>query len=259
MPRKKVLITGASGLIGTIIRERLGDRYEFSALNRRPVAGIECVQADIADYNSILPAFEGKEAVVHLSAYTGSDEDPLAEDWEQNLHHSVIGCRNVYEAAARAGVKRFVFGSSGCTILGYERDYPYNVLVAGEYDKAPATWTYATKDWPVRPDGMYGCCKAFGEVLGRRYADAYGMSVVCIRLGAVLATDRPMLRRQFPGWLSQRDVTEMVRCCLDAPDSLVYEIVDAVSNNRWRWRDIEHARKVVGYVPQDSAEDHPLD
>ncbi|MBM3459414.1 MAG: NAD(P)-dependent oxidoreductase [Armatimonadetes bacterium] len=259
MSKKRVLITGASGLIGGLVRTRLADRYEFSALNRRPVEGMPCLQADIADFEAIRPAFQGQDAVVHLSAYTGTAEDPAAGDWEQNLHHSIIGCRNVYEAAAQAGVKRFVFGSSGCTILGHEREYPYHHLVAGEYDQAPAQWDPVTREWPVRPDGIYGCCKAFGEVLGRYYADEFGMSVLCIRLGAVLDTDRPKLRRQYPGYLSHRDVVEMVRCCLDAPDDLVYEIVDAVSNNRWRWRDIEHARKVIGYVPQDSADQYELE
>ena len=52
--RPKVLVTGASGLIGRLTRERLGDRYDFSAVNRRPVAGVPCLQADIARSASAL-------------------------------------------------------------------------------------------------------------------------------------------------------------------------------------------------------------
>ena len=66
MAEKKVLITGMSGLIGGIVRERLEGTYALSALNRRPVEGIECYQADIADLDSIQPAFEGVDVVVHL-------------------------------------------------------------------------------------------------------------------------------------------------------------------------------------------------
>ena len=58
---KRVLITGMSGLIGGLLRghlERQGG-YRLRALNRRPVEGVECVQADIADLEAIRPAFEG--------------------------------------------------------------------------------------------------------------------------------------------------------------------------------------------------------
>ena len=67
---KKVLITGMSGLIGGLLRnhlEKLGG-YDLSALNRRPVDGVECFQADISDFEAIKAAFVGKDVVVHLAA-----------------------------------------------------------------------------------------------------------------------------------------------------------------------------------------------
>ena len=116
MTMKKVLITGMSGLIGGLLRrhlEKVGG-YELSALNRRPVEGVECFQADIADLEAIKPAFEGLDVVVHLAAYVGSG------DWEEHLSANVIGVYNVYEAARLAGVKRVVFASSGATAMGIE-------------------------------------------------------------------------------------------------------------------------------------------
>ena len=68
MALKKVLVTGMSGLIGGLVRERLEGKYMLSALNRRPVPGVECHQADIADLDAIRPAFEGIDVVVHLAA-----------------------------------------------------------------------------------------------------------------------------------------------------------------------------------------------
>jgi len=64
----KVLITGMSGLIGGLLRNHLDEvgGYELSALNRRPVKGVPCLQADIADLEAIKPAFEGIDVVVHL-------------------------------------------------------------------------------------------------------------------------------------------------------------------------------------------------
>ena len=84
MARKKLLITGMSGLIGGAVRRQLEGRYELSALNRRKVEGVVCHRADIADLGAILPAFEGVDVVVHLAAN-------LWGDWEELLQSNVIG------------------------------------------------------------------------------------------------------------------------------------------------------------------------
>ena len=57
MSRPKVLITGASGLIGGLILENLSEKYDFSALNRRKIEGIPFRQADISSLDEILPAY----------------------------------------------------------------------------------------------------------------------------------------------------------------------------------------------------------
>jgi nucleoside-diphosphate-sugar epimerase len=258
MEKKRVLVTGASGLIGQILLRNLGPKYTFSALNRRPLQGIPCIQADISDLAAIRPAFDGIDTVVHLAGYTGSADDPAVKDWEGNLQGHIVGTRNVLEASRLAGVRRLVFTSSGCAILGYERDFPYHHLVAGEYDQVPANWPMADHTWPVRPDGVYGAAKVFAEALGYFYSDAYGISVICLRIGAVLDTDRPKLGRQYPGYLSHRDIAQAIEKSIEAPDSVRYGLFDIVSNNRWAWRSIEHARQVLGYEPVDSADVYSL-
>src|SRR5262245_19186804 len=82
MEKKRVLVTGASGLIGQIVLRKLGMKYAFSGLNRRPVEGIPHLQADIADLAAIRPAFQAIDTVVHLAGYTGSADDPGVKDWE---------------------------------------------------------------------------------------------------------------------------------------------------------------------------------
>ncbi len=57
--RPKVLITGASGLIGGLTWRNLGHKYKFSGLNRMAVPEIPNTQADISDFDAILPAFKG--------------------------------------------------------------------------------------------------------------------------------------------------------------------------------------------------------
>ena len=91
MAKKKVLITGMSGLIGGIVRARLEGNYILSALNRRPVAGIECHQADIADLNAIQSAFDGVDVVVHLAANAQG-----GATWEDLLSPNIIGTYNQY-------------------------------------------------------------------------------------------------------------------------------------------------------------------
>jgi len=250
MPKPKVLITGASGLIGRLTIAGLADRYEFSGLNRRAVQGIPCLQADIADAEAIKPAFRGMDMVLHLSAYTGED------NWEDTMAVTVMGTLNVFRAAQEAGVKRVVFMSTGSTMCGYEWDdyKPYGKLARGEYDQAGATWPLISYRDPPRPDSRYGVGKIFGEACGRWFADKYGMSVLCIRLGAVLDTDRPKLIRHFPGYLSQADAVQIIDKCLAAPLSLEYGVFDAISENKYRWRDTSPAKEILGWRPTGTSD-----
>ena len=246
---KKVLVTGMSGLIGGILRRHLEDigGYELRALNRRPVDGVECVQADIADLEAIQPAFEGMDVVVHLSAFLGG------EVWEGHLSGNIIGAYNVYEAARRAGVKRVVFASSGAAATGVEREPPYDAIVSGRYGEVPKDFARITTE-TTWPSGIYGACKVWGEAIGRHFSDAFGLSVLCVRIGRVNEENRPTNPAEFARYLSHRDIAQMLQKCIDAPDDLKYDVFFAISNNRWGYRDIEHPRAVLGYEPQDAAE-----
>ena len=249
----KVLVTGMSGLIGGLLRERLeaaGD-YELSALNRSAVEGVECYRADIADFDAVKAACEGKDVVVHLAAYLGSD------DFEGQLRGNIIGTYNVLEAARLAGVKRVVFASSGNAIRGYERDEPYKSIGAGDYDNVPDDFPMITHDM-IRPEGIYGAAKVFGEALGRYYSDAYGLSVLCVRIGRVTKDNGLGAERDRSIYLSHDDVAQILHLCVDAPESLMYDVFLATSDNRWGYRDLEHPREVLGYAPKDSADDLPL-
>ena len=96
--------------------------------------------------------------------------------------------------------------------------------------------------------------KIFTEACGRWFSDKYGISVLNIRLGAVLDTNAPKLLRHFPGWLDQQDAVQMIDKCLSAPDSLQYDIFDAISENSTRWRDTSHAKHVIGWQPTASSD-----
>jgi nucleoside-diphosphate-sugar epimerase len=251
MTQKTVLVTGMSGLIGNIARKRLEGKYALTALNRSPVTGVVCHQADIANLPSIESAFEGQDVVLHLAAKAGGASDT----WEQLLGPNIIGVYNVFEASRRAGVKRVIYASSGATVMGWEREDPYKAIAEGSFERVPAVWRQVDHESPTRAGNLYGCTKIWGEALARHYSDIYGMSIICLRIGAVTPENRPTQSRMFSIWCSHRDIAQMIEKCIEAPDDLRFDTFYAVSNNKWSYRDVSHPRKVIGYEPQDTAED----
>ena len=109
-------------------------------------------------------------------------------------------------------------------------------------------------DWPVRPDSPYGVGKAFSEAAARYYSDQYGISCICLRIGTVLAEDRPKLPRHYATLLTHGDLVRLVGCALRAPLELRYGVYYGVSANTWRFWDIANATEELGYEPQDDAE-----
>ena len=111
-----------------------------------------------------------------------------------------------------------------------------------------------TADMPARPDGPYAVSKIIGEALGKYHAEGHGMEVVVVRLGTVGRTDRPGSdARSFVSWVSHRYLAHLTERALCAP-GITHEIVFGASANTWKIYDTLHARRVLGYGPQDNAE-----
>jgi nucleoside-diphosphate-sugar epimerase len=248
---ENILITGMSGLIGGIAGHDLAKTYRVRALNRRPVAGFETVTADITDFTAIRPAFEGIDTVVHMAA-------DLSDDDRRQMHVNIEGTYNVFEAARQAGVSRVVFGSSGAVQRAVEREEPFKAMVEARLNDIPSPRPLLTHLDPARPDDIYGATKLFGEALGRSYMERYGMAVICIRIGRVREEDRPANAREAAVYLSHRDIAQAVRKSVEASANVRFDIVYAVSDNFTRFRDISHAKQVIGFVPQDGIKQWPL-
>ncbi|MBK8086323.1 MAG: NAD(P)-dependent oxidoreductase [Devosia sp.] len=251
--RPRVLVTGASGLIGGLVIRDLSSKYEFSGLSRRPVPGIPHTAADITDPVAIRKAMAGMDMVLHLAAET-QDYD----DWDKVMEITIGGTLNMYRAAQEAGVKRLCScpPAARCAATNGTRGSPYGKLAANELQSLPADEKMLTHLDPPRPDSFYGVGKLFGENTGRLFSDKYGMSVIAIRLGAVLPDDRPGMVRHFPGYLAQADAVQMVDKCLSAPESIRFDIFDAISDNARRWRDTSHAKEVIGWRPTGSSDNY---
>jgi dihydroflavonol-4-reductase len=110
------LVTGATGHIGNVLVRLLHDRGESVRAMIMPGEdpaplnglGVEIIEADVLDYQSLLKAFEHIDVVYHLagiiSILPGKDHMLQAVN--------VIGTRNVIQAARSAGVRRLVYTSS---------------------------------------------------------------------------------------------------------------------------------------------------
>ena len=227
----RLLLTGAAGALGQVLRAslkpyartmRLSDRAPMAAA----IAGEEVLPCDLADKAAVDALVAGCDAIVHLGGV--SVERPFEEVLEGNIR----GVFHLYEGARRHGAKRVVFASSN-HVIGFHPQ--------GEMLDAAS---------PRRPDGYYGLSKSYGEDLSRFYFDRYGIETACLRIGS--SFPEPRDRRMLITWLSYRDLTELVRCCLFAP-RLGHTIVYGASDNRDKWWD-NSAAAHLDFRPQDSSE-----
>ena len=247
--RKKILITGASGLIGTILRQSLVESYDLFGIDVEIITGFDCLVADMTDLNTIKHAFLGKDVVIDLAAVPDRDSP-----WEIIYQNNMVATYNTLEAARLTGVKRVIFASSNHTVGGNWGTYPYRDIFEGRLGKLRSPIPMlSTKE--VRPCCLYGVGKAFGENIASFYHERFGISCICIRIGGVSEDDdwRSHGTAGLSLWLSHRDAAQLVGLCIDAPLSVGYAVVYGISKNSLRFTEIETARDILGYNPQDDA------
>ncbi len=267
MAPKKVLITGVSGLVGSSALLHLAqtpERYELYGLGRRkalservhdgrqlPLSEDRFFVCDIADMDQVRRALEGMDVVVHMAA------DPAGRSWDSLLANNIVGGYNIFEASLQAGVGRVVVASTIQVSNGHRDQEPYRSMAEGRFGDVPDEWPMISAQVPAEPRNLYASSKVFNESLARTYAYSHGLSCLCIRIGWVLAEDQPPNGRAGDIWCSQRDIAQLIQCCVDAPQELRFDIFYGMSDNKYRWVDLENARQQVGFVPQDRAEDRP--
>lgn len=230
---RKVLLTGAAGGVGRMIRPMLRQIYPELVLSdmNEPEAlqpNEPFRRADLSNIEEVEAAVAGMEGILHLGGF--SVEGP----WETILQANIVGCYNLYEAARRAGVKRIVFASSNHAMGFYPRRSKIGIAAI------------------PRPDTRYGISKVFGEAVGAMFADKHGIGVLSIRIGNV--GEKPIDKRRLAIWLHPEDLVQLMRIGLEHP-GLRYEVVYGMSSNERAWWDNTRAYE-LGYQPRHRAEDH---
>jgi nucleoside-diphosphate-sugar epimerase len=244
-----VVITGAAGMIGTVLRTELADGYALRTVDRRPGAGVD-LAVDVRRSERMASVVAGAEAVVELAANSS-----VSTSWRRVLENNLAATVGTLEAARRAGVPRVVVASSNHVTGIYERDEPYASVLAGRYEGLdPDSLHRIRADSPPRPDSFYAVGKCGAEAAARYYAEEHGLSVICLRIGTVNRENRPRNPREFATLLTHRDLAQLVRRCLEAPLDLRFAVFYGVSQNTWRIWDIDDAASAIGYQPLDDSE-----
>jgi nucleoside-diphosphate-sugar epimerase len=225
------MVTGSAGRIATLLIPRIRDRFELVLVDRVPAgqAVPQYRRVDICDTEALAAAMRGVEAVIHLAGQAAT-----AASWDDLYRPNVEGVVSVFQAAHTAGVSKVIFASSN--------------HATGMYDREQA-WPLSPEQ-PVRPDSLYGATKAFGEAIGRYYADQFGLSVICLRIGWVL--EKPHNEQARMMWLSPGDLTRFI--CAALSSDVHFGIYYGVSSNAKRRWNIDNAKEDLCYEPADDSE-----
>ncbi len=230
-PLKKILLTGAAGGLGKVLRQSLAahcDTLRLSDVSSMGEAAAfeEIITCDLGDKAKTMALSQGVDAIVHLGGVA------TEHSFETILDANIRGIFHLYEGARVHDVRRVVFASSNHAI-GFHKQ--------GDV---------IDSDCLLRPDSYYGLSKAYGENMAQFYFDRYGIETVSIRIGS--SFPEPHDARMLKTWLSYRDLSELVRCSLTAPN-VGHTIVYGVSDNKDSWWDNSKAAH-LGFKPQDNTE-----
>ena len=228
---KKVLLTGAAGNLGKVLRVKLAGWVDVLRLSDiteiNDASAAEEVQCcDLSDAEAVMKLVAGCDAIIHLGGVSTENT------FENILNANIIGTYNLYEAARKHGIKRILFASSNHTIGFHERG------------------TLLDADSTMRPDSIYGVSKCYGEMLASLYFDKFGIETARVRIGSCF--DKPLDRRMLATWLSADYFVSLIKRIFDC-DRLGCPVIYAVSDNREVWWDNTKV-SFLGWQPKDSAD-----
>ena len=273
--KRKVVITGASGYIASLLLPAFRERYDLTLLDVRTadrdgndVEGVQIADLMQRDRDSYRHHFRGADAVVHLGFTRAEDKSDPVQDFYAELSNVEMAF-HVYQTTHEEGVRRVVVASSN-----HAADY-YEPLIL---DKK---WDIVTPEMRPFSDNFYGWAKEAYEHLGFVFAvgrmQYRGLHVeesapkrlenVQVRIGGpreddLERTDPGDLRRMIRGlgvYISQRDLQQLFIKSIETEEigdeqGVPFQVFYGISGNSQAFWSIVNARKVIGYDPEDNSE-----
>ena len=173
MSKKKIVVTGGAGFIGSHLVDALVDKGHsvtvidnFSTGRPQNLAHqkgrIELIEADIRDLDAIAPHFREQNLVFHIAAL--ADIVPSIVNPRAYYTTNVLGTMNVLEAARLNKVEKFVYAaSSSCYGIPPKEFYP------------------TSETAPTNPQYPYALTKYLGEQTALHWGQVYDLPVVSLR------------------------------------------------------------------------------
>ena len=239
---KKVLITGAAGLCGSVLYDGLIKKgYKIICCDKKitPSNAAKKIKLkvsnkikkiDLKNLKSLLKITKGIDAAIHFGGIPR--HSPKEDVYSKILENNISGTYNLFEACRINRVKRIIFASSAHVIGFHNRKNRID------------------EKCTLRPDSHYAVSKCFGEALASLYSDKYDIKTMSIRIGSVLP--QPTDERFLSTWISFRDLVHLVDIGLKS-SKLHCSVVYGISKNKRSWWKNNSAYK-LGYKPKDNAE-----
>lgn len=173
----KIGITGAEGRVGKlVVQELLDHQYEVVAITLEPweQCPVDNRVADITQYEQLLKAFQGCDTIIHLAGipHPFGDQDSLV------FQTNTTGMFNVALAAGKLNIRKLVTASSDCA-LG----------ITFSHQLTEPQYLPLDELHPTTPDNCYGLSKLVGEQVADAMAKRFEMSIISMRISAVLNTE----------------------------------------------------------------------
>ena len=233
---KKILVTGGFGKIAKYFVQNFDHKYQITVADITTIKGtftnkVRVEKVDLMDLSVCSKLCEGINTVIHLAGIV----DPISE-LDHILETNIKLTQNIFKAAVEAKCERLIFASSAQTIESYPIDIQVN------------------KNMPVKPKNIYGVSKCFGEALAAYHAYNNGISAICLRIGAYeFPIDfTEMSARDLSAFLHPDDFNQLLIGCIET-ENIQYEVLNAISDNRYKRLDITEAEEKVGYKPKADA------
>lgn len=229
----RILLTGAAGGLGKILRPRLKQYAELIRLSDiNPIEETadyneEIIYCDLADKQAVLDLVDGVDAIIHFGGVS------TEYSFEDILGPNICGTYHIYEAARKHSVRRIIFASSN--------------HVVGFHQRSEILETDCTR----KPDSYYGLSKSYGEDLATFYWHRHGIETVSIRIGS--AFPEPRNQRMLSTWLHYDDLEQLIYKGLTVPN-VKHSVIFGASDNSKTWWSNNRLSADLDFQPQHSAD-----